>query len=403
MVMVVLLLSSVIPLTTVVGKQMPDPNGQSLNIHVTYTPPTLDGVVNVGTEWPAETYVGQSKIRDSASSYTPTANVYAVVEVGTSDTDYEFLWIGMDMIDPYYLHPGNGQWLLIDWDRDGTVDIEDHTGWTDTFGNDTAGGVEWCIPWNHERVHSGDTPTLISTDQECCFDIYIHLQVWWPDGNGGEDTDTSRWPEGGIDNNGDGDTTDPGDDHDGDGVLNVNDTDDDNDGIPDDEDNTPFGDPTGGGGFDSTTLCPDTPITPPDNVTGWGLRTIGFWKHQLRCALGANGHQHVPTDNLTTYLTQIGLATNIPELKDLSLQEALMVLELRGKHPMYDRGVQQLLATWLNLQSDGDQMVDTDGDGITDMMLSDAIEDIESELLDPDGDHEWAKDTADIINNSGDE
>jgi hypothetical protein len=187
-------------------------------------------------------------------------------------------------------------------------------------------------------------------------------------------------------------------------MLNKDDPDDDNDGIPDKEDDTPFGDPTGGGGFDSTTLCPDKEIPPEDPPEeGWGLRTIGFWKHQLRTALGFNGHQHVLTAYLVAYLEEIDELSDIPEYDDMDLADALALLELRGKQTMYARGVQQLLATYLNLVSDGDQMVDTDGDGITDMMLSDAIEDIESELLDPDGDHEWAKDTADIINNSGDE
>jgi hypothetical protein len=72
---------------------------------------------------------------------------------------------------------------------------------------------------------------------------------------------------------------------------------------------------------------------------------------------------------------------------------------------MYDKALQQLLATWLNLASDGDQMVDTDGDDTTDMMLSDAIEYVEDILNDTEStkdDFEEAKDICDFINNSGD-
>jgi hypothetical protein len=60
----------------------------------------------------------------------------------------------------------------------------------------------------------------------------------------------------GIDNNGDGDTTDPGDDHDGDGLINSVDPDDDNDGILDGEDDTPFGEAssTDGNGDDNSMM-----------------------------------------------------------------------------------------------------------------------------------------------------
>jgi hypothetical protein len=406
MVMVVLMLSSVIPMTSVIGVPMPKPAGQPMDIYVSYSHPTLDGTVNVGSEWPEETHIGQSRIRDSPSSHTPTADVYALVEVGTSLTDYEFLWLGFDMIDPFYLDPSDGNYLYIDWDRDGTVDVWDKPQWgDDSYGIATAGGIEWMIPWHVIKQKQNDPGDEFIEDEDCCFDIYVHTQVHWPGGpSGGE---TSRWPEGGTDNNGDGDTTDPGDDHDNDGLINSEDPDDDNDGIPDDEDNTPFGDPTGGGGFDSVTLCPDKEIPPPEEPpeNGWGLRTIGFWKHQLRCALGANGHQHVLTDNLLYYLWWIGEESEIPDYQNMNLQDALNLLELRGKHDMYEKAVQQLLATYLNLASDGDQEVDTGSHGTMD--LSDAITWMEGQLMDyldgDDVDLEEVKDMADYINNSGDE
>jgi hypothetical protein len=84
----------------------------------------------------------------------------------------------------------------------------------------------------------------------------------------------------------------------------------------------------------------------------------------------------------------------------------LVILELRGKHTMRDKAIQQTLATWLNFVSDGDQEVDTDCDEIPDMLLSEALAFIESILTDPGATHEeleLAKDMADCINNSGEE
>jgi hypothetical protein len=160
------------------------------------------------------------------------------------------------------------------------------------------------------------------------------------------------------------------------------------------------------GEFNSTTFIVDLTMGPQDDDGEWGIRSKGFWKHQLRCALGSNGHQHVPTENLTDYLDDIDSQTNLSELKDLKLRDALMILEPEDSSDMYQKALQQLLATWLNLVSDGDQMVDTDGDNSTDMNLTDAIEYVEEILNNPDSskkDIAEAKDICDIINNSGEE
>lgn len=331
-------------------KAMDPPDGSVHYINTTTRTMVLDGVVNIGSTWLANDYVGEVLIRNQPTS---VAKAYATVEVDGSG-NYQYLWIGIDMMSPNWLVPGVGQWLRIDWDQDGNLDYEDHTGWGDSDGVDTAVGCEWMIPWGKERVNPGDTPTTMDPtligDE---LDILIHIQVYYPGG-----TDTAVFP----------------------GLRPQ-------------------------GRFDSTTLkIWGQQPGPGPGPGGWGLRTIGFWKHQLRTALGANGHQHVPTANLTAYLNNISSHTTVPELMNLDLRGALMVLELRGQHPMYDRAVQQLLATWLNLQGDGDQMVDTDGDGNVDKLLSDAIDYAESIITDSTSTHdqlEGVKDMLDTINNSG--
>jgi hypothetical protein len=350
---IVLMLLAAIPTTvTSVPTHMPDPDGNTHGIYTTTTPPTLDGIVNVGSTWQTWAYVGSAYV---ATSTTPLADVYGCVEVD-SGGNYINLWIGMKVLAPNYLVPTDGQWLYIDWDKDDVLDYRDHTGWDTTDGADTASGVEWCIPWGQVRVNPRDTPYQMDpADVGQCFNIFLHLEVYFPDGS----SDTATFP-----------------------------------GRPN------------AGPFMSTTWCVRGPAPPPPTGDGWGLRTIGFWKHQLRCALGAPGHQHVPTSNLNSYLSTIDAGTTVPELKGLNLRSALMLLELRGKHDMKDRAIQQLLAAWLNLASDGDQLVDTDGDGTADTMLSIYITYAESIITDPDTTHaqmEAVKDTLDAINNSGTE
>jgi hypothetical protein len=119
-------------------------------------------------------------------------------------------------------------------------------------------------------------------------------------------------------------------------------------------------------------------------------------------------HQHVPTNDLVYYLDQISFQSEIYELQEMdsSMYDALALLELRGKHPMYDRAVQQLLATWLNYVS-GNEQWDSDGDGdidADDEYLIDVIEWAENMLNDGDPTNdEDVKDYLDTLNNSGDE
>jgi hypothetical protein len=143
-----------------------------------------------------------------------------------------------------------------------------------------------------------------------------------------------------------------------------------------------------------------------------GFRTIGFWKHQCRAALGENnGNQHIDSATLEEYLQLIADSTTVPELgaggDSIGIEGMCEILDLSGKQPMRNRAIQQLLALWLNFANsagDWDTMVDSDRDCIPDIALGDAIEFIEETVNDPDAtkdELEAAKDMADSINNSG--
>jgi hypothetical protein len=345
-----LLIASIIPANLGSSKTMDPVDGKKRYVGTTTSPPILDGIVNVGSTWQSSQWVGGARV---AMNNTDVADVYMVVEVDIEDV-FQYLWIGVKPISPYTFKPTEGQWLRIDWDRDGKLDYEDHTGWGVTDGADTTGGAEWMIPWGKNRVNPGQTPFIMDpTLVGSCFDILIHLELW-KDGSSISVTFPPR----------------------------------------------PNPKP---GEFLSTTFCVQF-SPPPDDGDDWGIRSMGFWKHQLRTALGSPGHQHVPTDNLTTYLDQIDQNSEVPELQGLTLRDALMLLEIEGLNSdMYSKVVQQLLALWFNYLSDGDQMVDKDNDGTNDTLLSTLIDDIEDILLDPNSskqDLEKAKNWADTVNNS---
>jgi hypothetical protein len=140
--------------------------------------------------------------------------------------------------------------------------------------------------------------------------------------------------------------------------------------------------------------------------SGWGLRTIGFWKHQFNCALGnkKNAYQHVPTEFLEAYLAEMSATSTVPELQDTdTLEEALAILKTKNNADMYDKTVTQLLAAWMNYLS-GSEMWDSDDNGWPETPIIDTIMEAEAGLLDgdPDNDEEF-KDTLDMLNNSGEE
>jgi hypothetical protein len=138
----------------------------------------------------------------------------------------------------------------------------------------------------------------------------------------------------------------------------------------------------------------------------FGLRTIGYWKHQFSCALGnkRKAYQHIPTEHLEDFIEFIADSSQIPELKDMDeLQDALDILDYKGKKDMYKSALRQLLAAWLNYAA-GSRSWDSDGDGTEDTDLMDTILWAEDALLygDP-ANYEDVKDLLDECNNSGPE
>ena len=337
-------------------------------VYQTDTPPVVDGIVQVGLTWPSQSFIGHTYIAKKGGG-TVTTDVYLLFDnlagytrvdkppAGYDKEDEQgyYFYIGVKAVGGYTID-NDGSWVVIDWDQDEKIDFDDHNGnsagpganqgYSTQFAR-TANGVEWAIPYIDDYNGICRSP----------FNITVHIEIVLPGGG----TETTTFP-----------------------------------------DRPP-------GKFLSTEICVGDLISPepPEEPGEWGLRTIGFWKHQFNTALGLKkGHQHVPTANLINYLSQISSESDVTELQDMDtdMVAALAILELRGPHSMYDKAVQQLLATWLNFVSDGDQMVDTDGDNVADMLLSDAIAFIEDIITDPTSTHqelEMAKDMADTINNSG--
>jgi hypothetical protein len=372
---VAVMLISVMSVMSGKPPDMDPPDGNTHPVHQYAIPPIIDGVVQVDVTWPSQMYIGVMQVRDPPDNID-VAEVYMMFDdltgysrvdnlplgFGPEDEQGYYFYIGIKPLPGFSIKAGDpGAWLRIDWDQDGYIDFRDNNGNSATKGPPphyttqfayTANGVEWAIPY------------IDKLNGVCCspFDIIVHVDIVFPENMCGR-TDTATFP---------GERPD--------------------------------------GPFQSTTICVGEKIEPePPEPGDWGIRTIGFWKHQLRCALGINkGHQHVPTATLRYYLNQISSGSTIDELIDMdsSMVEALALLELRGKHPMYDRAVQQLLATWLNYVS-GNEQWDSDGDDdidADDEYLIDVI--VWAENLLNDGDptnDEEVKDKLDELNNSGDE
>ncbi|MEE9150575.1 MAG: hypothetical protein V3U20_01920 [Thermoplasmata archaeon] len=339
-------------------------------------PPLVDGVVQVDITWPSDTFIGHMQVR-SPPDNIDVAEVYMMFDVlagysrldlppmgeyGPDEEQGYYFYIGIKTLPGYSIPTGDpGAWVRIDWNQDGYIDFKDNNGNSATKGKPphyttrfayTANGVEWAIPYIDDFIGVCESP----------FDIIVHIDVVMPGGGGGGGTDTATFP--------------------GDRPQ---------------------------GPFQSTTICVGDLISPepPEEPGEWGIRTIGFWKHQINTALGiSKGHQHVPTENLVYYLSEISTQSTVDELQDMDsdMIAALTILELRGKHLMYDRAVQQLLAVWLNYVS-GNAQWDSDGDDDidgADEYLIDVINWAEDILVNGDpADFEMVKDKLDMLNNSG--
>jgi hypothetical protein len=363
---VVLVVSTLSVMSTNIGGKQPPVDGNTTPIYQTTVPPTIDGTVYVPGSWPGMTFVGYMWIRNPPDDVM-VAEVYAQIDwlsdplnpyvepasYDAADWTGFYLYIGIKAL-PGFTIGDEGNFVLIDWDQDGTVDFADHNGnsvnpglggYPTLYGH-TDYGTEWAIPYFDDySLGPCESP----------FDIMLHIEAT----GDGYTAETATYPQ---------------------------------------RDKGPFL---------STTWCPWELIEPePPEPGDYGLRTIGFWKHQLRCALGiCTGHQHVPTDELIAALAYISGASTIPELQDMGtdMAAALALLELKGQHPMYDRAVQQLLAVWLNYAF-GETHADLDGDGVFETSLWQVIQDTEAALLDGDPTNdEYYKDLCDAVNNSGPE
>lgn len=362
----VMFISVISVMSITIGGKMHPPDGQTHQISQTITPPIIDSIVNVPGTWPTGSLVGYMWVTGNPTS-TQVAEVYALLDwlenpanpyvdplsYKAADWTGFYLYIAIKALPGYTIEASNE--VLIDWDQDGTVDFSDHNGNSQSPGqggflmtqfaydNVNKLGTEWAIPYMDEFNGVCQSP----------FDIYIHCDV----SGGGYNAETATFPD-----------RPPGPKY-------------------------------------STTFCPWDLISPeePPEPGCWGLRTIGFWKHQFNTALGIKkGHQHVPTNDLYAYVEEISDNSQIPELQnmDSDLLEALLLLELRGKHPMYDKAVQQLLAVWLNYVS-GNTHADLDGDGVFETSLLQVIQSTEAALLDGDPTNdEFYKDLCDAVNNS---
>lgn len=123
-------------------------------------------------------------------------------------------------------------------------------------------------------------------------------------------------------------------------------------------------------------------------------RTIGFWKHQAKGAIGKSGKAQIAADQLMEFLPLFVFDIIIDEVEDL-----FFVLWLKNAD-MRERAIQQCTATMLNLTSgelcQGSE-VDTDGDGNPDNSVSEALA-VAADAYNA-GDYEVAKDICDTINN----
>ncbi len=357
---IAMVVSVITVMSLTIGGKMHPPDGETHPVHQTDYSPVIDGIVDVPSTWPVESHIGFMYVTGKPAS-TAVADVYVLLDnlgdpgdwVNPASYDAEdwtgyYLYIGIKALAGYTIENSNE--VLIDWDQDGIIDFADHNGNSQNPGQGgydmtqfahTSQGTEWAVPYMDDFTNGiCQSP----------FDIYVHCDV----SGGGYSMETATFPD------------------------------------------RPPGPKL------STTFCVGSGISPEEPEPGeWGIRTIGFWKHQFNVALGNHkGHQHVPQENLLFYLSEISSDSSIPELQDMDtdMMAALALLELRGKHAMYDRAVQQLLAVWLNYVSGNENA--TLGN-TTYHLYDDVIVPGEAALLDgdPANDAFW-KDFFDDINNS---
>ncbi len=135
-------------------------------------------------------------------------------------------------------------------------------------------------------------------------------------------------------------------------------------------------------------------------TTGTGdFKGLGFWKHQFATATGNNGgNQHIPTEDLLSYLDTIN-SMDTP-FENLTLESAYNILWVK-KADAEERSYQHILTTLLNYASGAvtwTDMVDTNYDGVVDMTFQAAMDDALTGT-----DYENNKDICESINEMGSE
>jgi hypothetical protein len=130
-------------------------------------------------------------------------------------------------------------------------------------------------------------------------------------------------------------------------------------------------------------------------------RSQGFWKHQFR----DKGNHQIDDSTLAAYLEIIEYASRVFS-EDLDIQsiEAVHLLMNPSGSDMEAKLQGQLLAAWLNFAHgsvDLNEQIDTDGDGLGDMLLFELMEFVENTLLQENPSHRelvQAKDLIELVN-----
>jgi len=129
-------------------------------------------------------------------------------------------------------------------------------------------------------------------------------------------------------------------------------------------------------------------------------RTIGFWKHQFKVALGWGGTAQVDPDTLEDYLDEITDESNVFSFtgtREQKFQEALDILRISFHSSMEAKLRAQLLALWLNYVAGW-----TNGYRIEGLTAWEIIEGSEEALINGHtGEYEDWKNLCDRFNNIG--
>jgi len=126
-------------------------------------------------------------------------------------------------------------------------------------------------------------------------------------------------------------------------------------------------------------------------------RTIGFWKHQFRVALGGKGKLHIPAETLEEYLDEITSESNVYSFTGTQTEkfrQAFIILKIPRPRTIERRLKAHLLALWLN-----DVAGFADGWKYASMTSGEIIQGSENALVDQTGRYRYWKNKCDGFNN----